>query len=136
MSLVFPYPQEVIADMYVSRVGGFSGELEKKEIGINALALSTNTSIIANETEARLKFFNEKTIPYFLKRKYKIIGLEEHMDGYNASLNGEVVFSAHLEDERVKLVEGKAVIINTVESFRIDDDYSAVVKALRKKIWI
>ncbi len=134
MQAAFLYPREVIADMYVSRVGGFSSELDKKEIGINVLALSANTSIIANETEARLRFFDEKPRPYFLKRRYKIVGLEEHMDGYNASLNGEVVFSENFDGSSD--VRGRAVIINTVESFRIDNDYSAVVEALKERIWI
>jgi len=134
---MFLYPREIISDTYVSKVGGFSSELDKREIGINALALSMNTSIIANETKARLKFFDEKPTPYFLKRRYTIVGLEEHMDGFEVSPNGEVVFSEEVKDEKgMGGIEGRGVIINTVESFRIDGDYSAVIRALRKRLWI
>ena len=131
---MFLYPREIIADTYLSRIGGFSSELDRREIGINAKAIEVNTSIIADETHARLKFFDEKPVPFFLKRTYRVVGLEEHMDGYEESSNGEVILSAELEEEFEEYV-GKNVIINTVESFRIDGDYSAVVNALRRRIF-
>ncbi|AEA47456.1 hypothetical protein [Archaeoglobus veneficus] len=130
---MYLYPKEILADTYVSKVGGFSSELDEREIGINALALSMNTSIIANETEARLRFFDDRPLPYFLRRSYRIVGLEENMDGFEASPNGEVVFSEKCE---LRDVEGRDVIINTVESFRIDGDYSSVVRALRRRVWL
>ncbi len=127
---MYLYPVEVVADIYMSRVGGCSSELERGEIGINANALYTNTSLIAGETLARLKFF-ESNKPFFLRKKYRIVGLEEHMEGYELSENGEIVFS---ESDYKKEFEGKGVIINAVEEFRIGDDMGKVVKAMREKI--
>ncbi len=124
---MFAYPMEVISDIYLSKIGGFSYELSKKEIGINAKALEVNTSIIASETYAKLRFFDERPYPYFFKRSFKIVGLEENMEGYEFSPNGEVVLPADLEDENVV---GKNVMINTVESFRIDYDYRNVIKKI------
>jgi len=126
---MFAYPIEVVTDVYVSKIGGFSCELSKREIGINAKALEVNTSIIANETYAKLRFFDEKSYPYFFKRSFKIIGLEENMEGYEFSPNGEVVLSAELKKEFKRFI-GKEVIINTVESFRIDYDYQKVIKTI------
>ncbi len=124
---MFAYPMEVVSDIYVSKVGGFSCELDKNEIGINAKALEVNTSIIANETYAKLRFFGERAYPYFFKRSFRIVGLEENMEGYEFSPNGEVVLPSEFEDESVL---GKDVIINTVESFRIDQDYETVINAI------
>ena len=94
---MFAYPMEVVADVYVSKIGGFSCELSKGEIGINAKAWEVNTSIIANETYAKLRFFDERPYPYFFGRSFRIIGLEENMEGYEFSHNGEVVMSAELK---------------------------------------
>ena len=44
---MFRYPVEIISDVYLSKIGGFSSELNENEIGINLEALATNTSIIA-----------------------------------------------------------------------------------------
>jgi len=126
---MFAYPMEVISDIYLSKIGGFSCELSKKEIGINAKALEVNTSIIANETYAKLRFFDEKPYPYFFRRSFRIVGLEENMEGYEFSSNGEVVLSAELEEE-FKNIVGKEVMINTVESFRIDYDYRNVINRI------
>ncbi|HID43373.1 MAG TPA: hypothetical protein EYP30_06330 [Archaeoglobaceae archaeon] len=128
---MFLYPQEIIADIYVSRIGGFSPELEKREAGINSKAIEMNTSIIADETYARLKFLDEKPYPFFLKKKYRIVGLEENMEGYEESSNGEVVLSYDLKDELEQKV-GSEVIINTVETFRLGDETSAIEKILGK----
>lgn len=114
---MFLYPQEVISDTYVSIIGGFSPELDERDAGINSKALEVNTSIIANETLARMKFFDEQPYPFFFKRKYRIVALEDHMQGYEGSVNGEVIFSTELIDE-LKERLGAGVIINTVESFR------------------
>jgi len=126
---MFAYPMEVISDIYLSKIGGFSCELSKKEIGINAKALEVNTYIIANETYAKLRFFDEKPYPYFFRRSFRIVGLEENMEGYEFSSNGEVVLSAELEEE-FKNIVGKEVMINTVESFRIDYDYRNVINRI------
>jgi hypothetical protein len=126
---MYAYPVEVISDVYLSKIGGFSSELSKNEIGINAKAIEINTSIIPNETYAKLRFFDEKPYPYFLKRSYRVVGLEENMDGYGHSQNGEVVLSDDLKEEFENYL-GKEVIINTVESFRIDYDYQKVIKAI------
>jgi len=124
---MYPYPMEVVSDIYVSKIGGFSCELGSREIGINSKALEINTSIIANETYAKLRFFDEKPYPYFFRRSFRIVGLEENMEGYEYSLNGEVVLPADFEDENVV---GREVMINTVESFRIDNDYGTVIKKI------
>ena len=124
---MYTYPIEVVSDIYVSRIGGFSYELGKREIGINSKALEINTSIIANETYAKLRFFDEKPYPYFFRRSFRIVGLEENMEGYEYSPNGEVVLPADFEDENVL---GREVMINTVESFRIDNDYGTVIRKL------
>lgn len=54
---MFEYPIEIFADVYLSKIGGFSSELERNEIGINSRAIELKTSIIANETVAKLRFF-------------------------------------------------------------------------------
>ncbi len=130
---MFPYPKEIIADTYLSKVGGFSSELENSEIGINAKALEINTSIISNETRASIKFLDDRVIPYFLRRRYTVIGLEEYMEGYEYSRQGEVVFSTELRKEFSEKL-GREVIINTVESFRIDGDFTKVIKALKQEM--
>jgi hypothetical protein len=133
---MFDYPIEIIADIYLSKIGGFSSELDRNEIGINMKAIELNTSIIANETTAKLRFFDEKIKPYFFKDSYLIVGLEPHMDGYEYSQNGEVVLSSDLEEVFSKYI-GKDVLLNTVESFRVDGDYRSVIKAFAKRLaWI
>lgn len=130
---MYLYPREIIADTYLSMVGGFSSELEKSEIGINAKALEVNTSIISNETRASIKFLDDRVIPYFLRRKYTVVGLEEYMEGYEYSQQGEVVFSTDLRKEFSEKL-GREVILNTVESFRIDGDFTKVIKALKQEM--
>ncbi len=129
---MFRYPVEVVAETYLSRVGGFSEEIERGEIGINSKALEVNTSIIANVTVADLRFFGERK-PYYLRRKFVIVGVDENMDAYDLTRNGEVVLPEDIRDELAEIaesVEGREVIINTVESFRVDGDYSKVVEAV------
>ncbi len=135
---MFLYPKEIIADIYISKVGGVSDEIGKREIGINAKAVEMNTSIIMNETFATLKFLGDDKpyLPYFMRKRYKVVGIERWMDCYKLSMNGEVVFSSEIEEVKDKI--GETVIINTVESFRIDRDYSSVIKAiksLKERIW-
>lgn len=126
---MFAYPVEVVADIYLSKIGGFSPELDRNEIGINVRALETNTSIIANETYAKIRFFGERAYPYFFRRTFRIIGLEEHMEGYELSRNGEVVLSEELEKEYGRFV-GKEVMINTVESMRMESFIRTVFQLL------
>lgn len=121
---------EIIADMYLSKVGGYSYELDRNEIGINRRAIEMNTSIIANETVATLKKF-EETRPYFLRRKFIVVGIEENMDCYELTPNGELVLP---EDMEGSVEVGESVIVNTVEAFRIDGDYSKVVKAIKWRL--
>ncbi len=125
---MYRYPVEIISDTYLSRVGGYSYELERNEIGINAKALEVNTSIIPNETVAVLKTL-EGDRPYFFKRKFVVVGVEENMDCYEMTMNGEVVLPEGV-DERERVEVGKEVLVNTVESFRIDGDYSRIMKAM------
>ncbi len=89
-----------------------------------------NTSIIANETLATLKRF-EEVRPYFLKRKFLVVGIEENMDCYEMTANGEVVLPEEMEGS---MEVGSDVIVNTVEAFRIDGDYSNVIKAIKWRI--
>jgi|Deesub1362A_J573_1020465.scaffolds.fasta_scaffold00225_49 bifunctional DNA-binding transcriptional regulator/antitoxin component of YhaV-PrlF toxin-antitoxin module len=124
---MYRYPVEVLSDLYLSRIGGFSEELDRREIGINSKALEINTSIIANETYADLRFFDE-TKPYFLKKKFLVVGVDENMKSYSLTRNGEVVLPENLR-EVYESKKGKEVLINTVEFFRIDGDYSKVVEA-------
>ncbi len=126
---MYAYPLEVISDMYVSKVGGYSPELEEGEIGINANALSMNTSLIAGETVARIRFF-DKAYPFFLRKTYRIVGLEEHNEGYEFSENGEVVFS---EEEYREEYAGREVIINAVEDFRIGDK-TEIFRIIRERM--
>jgi len=130
---MYRYPKEVISDIYLSRVGGFSEELSKEEMGINVNAIYMNTSIIPDETFCRIRFFEERSRPFFLKRKFKIVGISEEMRAYKMTREGEVVFSDDMK-ELLKSKIGEAVIINTVESFRMDDDYSSLAKYL-SKLW-
>ncbi len=125
---MYRYPVEVIADTYLTKLGGFSYELARGEVGINAKALEVNTSIIPNETYVTLHFFGEAT-PYFLKRRFLVVGVEENMECYDMTLNGELVLSEEFEDE-LGVKRGKEVIINATEFFRIDGDYSKLAKAL------
>uniref|UniRef100_A0A7C3VAV3 Uncharacterized protein n=1 Tax=Archaeoglobus fulgidus TaxID=2234 RepID=A0A7C3VAV3_ARCFL len=127
---MYRYPVEIIADMYLSKVGGYSYELDRNEIGINRRAIEMNTSIIANETVATLKKF-EETRPYFLRRKFIVVGIEENMDCYELTPNGELVLP---EDMEGSVEVGESVIVNTVEAFRIDGDYSKVVKAIKWRL--
>jgi hypothetical protein len=123
---MYAYPIEVLAETYVSRLGGFSEEVGKREIGINEHAIRLKTSIIAGETEARIKIMDERNPPYFLRKTFRVVGLPTYL-----SPNGEVVLPERLRDDFEKHV-GKEVILNTVESFRIDGDYFNVIKAFKK----
>ena len=128
---MFRYPVEVISDVYLSKVGGYSYELDRGEIGINTKALELKTSIIANETLATLRKLDENRRPYFLRRKFVVVGIEENMDCYEMTANGEVVLPESMEGS---IEVGEEIIVNTVEFFRIDGDYSNVVKAMRWRL--
>lgn len=124
---MYRYPLEIISDIYLSKVGGYSYELGEREIGINAKALEMNTSLIPNETLVTIRLFKGKIRPYFFKMRFLIVGIEDNMDCYELTKNGEVVLSESL-GETVEV--GSEVIINAVESFRIDGDYSSLLKAI------
>lgn len=134
---MYPYPKEVVADIYVSKLGGFSEEIGEKEIGINNRAIEMNTSLIADESKIRLRFFDSRERPYFLKRSFRVVGIGENSTAYSLSRMGEVVLGReHQEVLREKV--GSAVMLNAVESFRIDGDYSSMKKAvqsMREWIW-
>ncbi len=127
---MYKYPKEVVSDIYVSRVGGFCEEINANEIGININAIYTNTSIIPEETFCQIKFFDEPPKkPFFFRKKFRIVGIDESMESYRITKDGEVVLSKEYEAVFRNKV-GEAVIINTVESFRIDGDYSKIAKYL------
>ena len=123
---MYAYPIEVLAETYVSKLGGFAEEVGRRELGINEEALHLNTSIIVGETEARIKILDEKNPPYFLRKSFRVVGLPPSL-----SPNGEVVLPEGLRDKYERFV-GKDVVLNTVESFRIDGDYFNVIKAIKK----
>ncbi len=125
--VMYRYPLEIVSDIYLSKVGGYSYELGEKEIGINAKALEMNTSLIPNETFVTIRLFGGKIKPYFFKKRFLIVGIEDNMDCYELTKNGEVVLSESL-GETVEV--GEEVIINAVEFFRIDGDYSNLLKAI------
>lgn len=127
---MFDYPIEIATDLYVSKVGGFSPELDRNEIGINIDAIYSNTSIIANETYAKIRFLGERAKPYFFRRSYLVVGLEPNMEGYECSQNGEVVLPESMMEYGLI---GKEVIINTVETFMKFDIYSVVRKCLESR---
>ncbi len=134
---MYPYPKEILADTYVSKLGGFSHELEKQEIGINERALEMNTSLIGGVTRVRLKFFERKDKPFFMRKEFTVIPLTSYDSGVEFSKHGEVVMA---EEHRDSLRDeiGRAVVINSVESFRFDGDYSSMKKAvesMRDWIW-
>ncbi len=134
---MYPYPREIIADTYLSKLGGFSREIGKNEIGINEKAIEINTSLIMDETKVRLKFFDIKQKPFFLRKSFKIVGIERGSEAIKLSMEGEVVMGEEYKKELDKHV-GKFLLINAVESFRIDGDYSSLskaVKSMREWIW-
>ncbi len=59
------------------------------------------------------------------------MGIEENMDCYEMTANGEVVLPEEMEGS---MEVGSDVIVNTVEAFRIDGDYSNVIKAIKWRI--
>ncbi|MEM2023011.1 MAG: hypothetical protein QXI31_04965, partial [Archaeoglobaceae archaeon] len=83
--------------------------------------------LIPNETFVTIRLFRGKIKPYFFKRRFLIVGVEENMDCYELTKNGEVVLSESL-GETVEV--GEEVIINAVEFFRVDGDYSNLLKAI------
>ncbi len=126
---MYAYPIEVLAETYVSKLGGFTEEIGERELGINEQALYSNTSIIAGETEARIKILDERNPPYFLRRSFRVVGIPPSLSP-SLSPNGEVVLPEELREKYERYV-GRDVVINTVESFRIDGDYFNVVKAIK-----
>ncbi len=134
---MYPFPKEILADTYISKLGGFSLELGKNEIGINEKALEVNTSIIAGETRVRLKFFDRKERPYFLRKEFKVVSLSPFDSACELSKMGEIVMGEE-HRENLKQEVGRSVVINSVEAFRIDGDYSSMRKAvesMRDWIW-
>ncbi|WP_202319764.1 AbrB/MazE/SpoVT family DNA-binding domain-containing protein [Archaeoglobus neptunius] len=125
---MFRYPVEVVSDMYLSRIGGYSYELDRREVGINAKALEMNTSIIPNETIATIRTLDDRK-PYFFKKKFVVVAVEENMECYEFTANGEVVLPEEVRD-RMRAKVGDEVIVNTTESFRIDGDYTNVARAM------
>jgi len=123
---MYRYPVEIISDIYVSRIGGYSYELGEDELGINSGAIAMKTSLIPEETFVTLGILDRKMRPYFFRKRFIVVGIEENMESYEMTQNGEVVLSDELEE---KVEVGKEVIINSVEFFRVDRDLSALVRA-------
>ena len=68
-----------------------------------------------NETTAVLEILDKKSRkPYFLKKKFLIVGVDKWMRCYELSRNGEVVMSSELEEEYYRFL-GRDVLINTVK---------------------
>jgi len=133
---MYPYPREILADTYLSRLGGFNEEIGKREIGINSKAIELNTSLIVDETKVKLSFMDRKNKPYFLRGFFKVVAVEEHSSAYDLTKFGEVVLGEEHKEKYIRDVN-KAVLINAVESFRLDGDYSSMKKAIQSmKDWI
>lgn len=133
---MYPYPKEILGDTYLTKLGGFSEEIRKNEIGINEKAIEINTSLIQDESYVRLRFFEIRQKPFFLRKRFKIVGIPQEWNSFELSLNGEVVMAEEYREELKKLV-GKYLLINAVEFFRIDGDYSSMGEAIRSmKEWI
>uniref|UniRef100_A0A7C3UH84 Uncharacterized protein n=1 Tax=Geoglobus ahangari TaxID=113653 RepID=A0A7C3UH84_9EURY len=134
---MYPYPVEILGDTYLTKLGGFSEEIRKNEVGINEKAIEMNTSLIQDESYVRLRFFDIKQKPFFLRKSFKIVGIPQEWNSFELSLNGEIVMAEDYREELKELV-GKHLLINAVEYFRIDGDYSSMskaIKSMREWIW-
>ena len=134
---MYQYPVEILGDTYLTKLGGFSEEIGRNEIGINEKAIEMNTSLIQNESYVRLRFFDIRQKPFFLRKNFRIVGIPQDWNSFELSTNGEIVMA---EDYREKLKKqvGSYLLINAVESFRIDGDYSSMgeaIKSMREWIW-
>ncbi len=133
---MYLYPKEILGDTYLTKLGGFSEEIGKNEVGINEKAIEMNTSLIQDESYVKLRFFEIKQKPFFLRKSFRIIGIPQEWNSFELSLNGEIVMAEDYREELKKQV-GKHLLINAVESFRIDGDYSSMSKAIKSmKEWI
>lgn len=127
---MYRYPVEVLSETYLTKIGGYSYELSEREVGINHKAIELNTSLIPNETLVTLRFLDRNNRPYFLRKRFLIVGIEDHMQSYEMTSNGELVLPDSLHEEAEI---GWNVIINAVEFFRVDRDLSAFAKAFRMR---
>ncbi len=108
------YPLEVIPNQYLTKLGGFSHELDRYEVGINEVAIR-GTSLIPGETLVRLRVLGCNKVPFFFRRRFRVVGIKPGMSCYHLTLNGELVMSEDMRDEFGRFL-GKEVIINAVES--------------------
>ncbi|MBE8540449.1 hypothetical protein [Geoglobus acetivorans] len=134
---MYLYPKEIVADTYLSRLGGFSEEFARNEIGINEKAIEVNTSLIPDETKVKIRFLDEREKPYFLRPMFTVVSIPTGRRACEYSRDGEVVLSAEHAEVLGNRV-GKFMVLNSVESFRIDGDYSSMekaVKSMREWIW-
>jgi len=122
---MFTYPIEVAKYYYFSVVGGFSDELDRKEIGINRSALEQNTKLVGFHDRVVLKRLAGNRIkPFFFKDPYVVVPLDESTpDAIRKSLSGEVVLSESIMEEyisRKKFQEseciGQSVLLNSTLS--------------------
>lgn len=112
-----PFPIRAFRDYYVTRVGGFSGELEPGEIGINRAALEKNTDIEPYEDLVTVaKFDSARRIPLVIRALFYVVPLERGSDAYARSPSGEAVLRApeetSPEPRQLDLEPGDSIAIN------------------------
>jgi len=108
------YPVEIISNLYLTKLGGFSSELSWNEVGINERAIR-GTSIVPGETLVRIRFMGSKPYPFFFRRVFRVVGIRPGMRSYSMTLNGELVMPEGMR-ERFGRFLGREVILNAVES--------------------
>lgn len=123
----FTYPIEVAKYYYVSVVGGFSNELDRREVGINRSALEQNTRLTGFHDRVVLKRLSGNRIkPFFFKEPYVVVPLDESTpDAYKKSLSGEVVFSEWVMEYGGKKINeesciGQRILMNSTLS-KVDE---------------
>ena len=120
----FAYPVEIMKHYYVSVVGGFSDELERREVGINRSALEQNTRLVGFHDRVVLKrLVGNKVKPFFFREPYVVVPLDESTpDALKKSQEGEVVLSEEVREEvkrkralRVECI-GEKILLNSTLS--------------------
>jgi hypothetical protein len=117
-------------------IGGFSPELDRREVGINRDAIQYNTELVGyHDTVILRRVRGGKIKPFFMKRPYTLIPLDEQTPAsVEKSRSGEVVLSEKLLDE----LEKKNIIRNPYMTPCIGEEIlinSTVTKLLNER-WL
>ncbi len=136
-----PYPFETLRNCYVTVFGGVSAELQVNQIGINNVALESNTGLDPKADQVALGILGKgRTRPYFMERLYQVVGLDGRTpDAYVLSPLGEAVFSAKLDLGRRpfdSLQQGQLIVLSGVLASSREDRkewrQDLLAKALRE----